>query len=730
MALSTNGMASDPYELNWNSLGEDASDSMPLGNGEVGINLWTEPNGDILFYISRTDAFSEACRLLKLGRVRVRLTPNPFVSANPFSHRLILREGRIELSGDGTTVSVFVDPSNPTIHVEGRSENRTAVHVTLESWRSQPKRLNGEELASSWTMLNAPATIEVWESADKFADVSKNAVVWFHRNEHSIVPFTLRHQGIDGLAPLVKDPLLNRAFGGWMSGSGFVRSDLNSLASASPMNSFSISITTDSSIAQSEEAWLERLREVASKRGSTALAKRANSAWWKRFWHRSWIEVSGDADAEKVTRAYVLQRFVTACGGRGSYPIKFNGSIFTVEPKHAGGPDFNPDWRRWGDCFWWQNTRFPYAAMPARGDFDQMPPLFDFFMNMLPVCKARTKQYYAAEGVYFPETVNIFGAYGNNDYGWNREGRVSSEVLCPWWAYSWQQGLELVSIMLDAYDVTLDEDILVRYVLPLSREVFAYYDSRFKRDENGILILSPTQAVETYWFDVVNDTPTVAGLTYVLDRLLTLPLSKVSKSDYESWIRLRAATPPIPIKNGRIAPAERFKDQRNNVENPELYAVWPFEVFGLGKPNLQIAIDSFDNRIERSSSGWQYDGQCAALLGLGEVAKNLLIGKAGNSHKNFRFPAMWGPNYDWLPDQCHGSNLMLTLQTMLIQSKGSDIYLAPAWPKGWDARFKLHATGKTVIEGEIKGGSIRLLFVSPEASRSKIRLGLPQHSAN
>jgi hypothetical protein len=31
-----------------------------------------------------------------------------------------------------------------------------------------------------------------------------------------------------------------------------------------------------------------------------------------------------------LSRAYTLQRFIDACAGRGSYPIKFNGSIFTV----------------------------------------------------------------------------------------------------------------------------------------------------------------------------------------------------------------------------------------------------------------------------------------------------------------------------------------------------------------------------------------------------------------
>ena len=38
-------------------------------------------------------------------------------------------------------------------------------------------------------------------------------------------------------------------------------------------------------------------------------------------------------EAETVTRGYTLQRWVSACAGRGAYAIKFNGSIFTVEER-------------------------------------------------------------------------------------------------------------------------------------------------------------------------------------------------------------------------------------------------------------------------------------------------------------------------------------------------------------------------------------------------------------
>ena len=74
---------------------------------------------------------------------------------------------------------------------------------------------------------------------------------------------------------------------------------------------------------------------------------------------------------------------------------------------------------------------------------------------------------------------------------------------------------------------------------------------------------------------------------------------------------------------------------------------------------------------------------------------------------------MWGPNYDWIPDQDHGSVAMIALQRMLLQYDGNEIYLFPAWPKDWDVNFKLHAPFKTIIEATLKNGEITYLKVTP-----------------
>jgi len=366
--------------------------------------------------------------------------------------------------------------------------------------------------------------------------------------------------------------------------------------------------------------------------------------------------------------------------------------------------------------------------MIARGDVDQLAPLFRMYQAAVPLAQARMRTYFNADGVSFPETMTIFGTWSNRDYGWDRTGHQPNEVLNDYIRHIWQQGLELVVLMLDYYEHTLDQRFLEHQLLPMAREVLRYFDSRFALGPSGRFVIQLTQAVETYWYGVVHDLPRVAGLRAVTERLFALPEGASTAADRALWHRVQAATPPLPTstENGivRLAPAERFDPKRSNVENVELYAIWPFGLLGTGRLDLELGIDAFHRRSEKASTGWPYDGQVAAALGLAEEARALLVAKAGNSNPRHRFPAMWGPNYDWLPDQDHGSNIMLTLQSMIIRPVGRRIYVLPAWPAAWNARFKLHAPARTVVEGEVRDGRLVDLRVTPSSRRADVVIGL------
>jgi hypothetical protein len=189
--------------------------------------------------------------------------------------------------------------------------------------------------------------------------------------------------------------------------------------------------------------------------------------------------------------------------------------------------------------------------------------------------------------------------------------------------------------------------------------------------------------------------------------------------------------PPLPIKQdaqGRryIAPAEATYEDKRNAENPELYAVFPFRLYGLGKDDLEMARLTYRQRLFKGGSGWEQNDTFAAYLGMTADAARYVTGRA-RPNPQYRFPAFWGPNMDWVPDQDHGSNLLMGLQTMLMQCEGRKILLFGAWPREWDVEFKLHAPGNTTVEGVYRGGKIERIEVRPAGRKADVET-LPMQS--
>jgi hypothetical protein len=278
-------------------------------------------------------------------------------------------------------------------------------------------------------------------------------------------------------------------------------------------------------------------------------------------------------------------------------------------------------------------------------------------------------------------------------------------------------------MMLDYYDHTGDVAMLKEKLLPWADAMLRYFDSRFKRGADGKLLIDPTQSIETYQSGVTNDTPNVAGLRAVLPRLLALPADSVDADMRARWTKLLGELPELSTgeRGGKrvILPAKTFQN-RANCENPELYTLFPFRLYGVGKPDLQLAQDSYDARVEKAFNGWQQTAIEAAMLGRAEEARKMLVANAKRKHEGSRFPAFWGPNYDWIPDQDHGGNLLNTVQTMLMQTDGNRILLFPAWPKDWDVQFKLHAPRNTTVEGILRAGKLERLIVTPVERRQDV----------
>jgi hypothetical protein len=110
---------------------------------------------------------------------------------------------------------------------------------------------------------------------------------------------------------------------------------------------------------------------------------------------------------------------------------------------------------------------------------------------------------------------------------------------------------------------------------------------------------------------------------------------------------------------------------------------------------------------------WTNANVAFARMGMVEKAEEFACKKLGNG--DYRFPAFWGPGYDWAPDFNWGGTGVVGIQEMLMQTTDDKIVLLPAWPKTWNASFKLHAPKNTIVEGKVENGIIVDLKVTPES---------------
>jgi len=96
---------------------------MPCSGGDVGLNVWVE-NDELLFYIGRAGYRDENGALLKPGRVRMKLVPNPFENGK-FRQELKLREGHVSVDDaqrdrdDNVTVTFEIPLSHGTSYFTG-----------------------------------------------------------------------------------------------------------------------------------------------------------------------------------------------------------------------------------------------------------------------------------------------------------------------------------------------------------------------------------------------------------------------------------------------------------------------------------------------------------------------------------------------------------------------------------------------------------------------------------
>ncbi|KAF4652351.1 hypothetical protein FOL47_011137 [Perkinsus chesapeaki] len=457
--------------------------------------------------------------------------------------------------------------------------------------------------------------------------------------------------------------------------------------------------------------------------------------WWENFWNTSWIEISGEK-AEAVNEKYTLQRYIQAVQARQPYPLKFNGMLFTAQRD-------NPDYRKWGGSNWWQNARMPYYNMLVSGDFSMQTSLFKSYLATLPFAIEKTKIYFPGmKGIaaYWDEYVHpLIGTTHPSKYGCDRAGKSDPPIWYsddPWNHYNLQGALDLSLLMLDHYAWTEDDETLKENLVLIDSVINFYSQWRTTKDDNGKIVLFPTQSVETWqcpgYENMVagvnctkNDQPTISGLWAVVTRLLRLPASLTTPDQRAKWEALLSALPAIPTTKSseggtKLAPCEVCSPVALNAENADLYAVHPYRNVTVkyeSESHLQLAKVAYEERRFKTDLGWNQNVMDAALIGLASEAERMVIERASyRPARGYRFPVFAPHLQDYAPSGDHYAVMNNAIVYMLLQPMDDELQnmiLFPAWPCHWNVSFKLWGPGRTVLEGSLINGHLEGFKVYP-----------------
>lgn len=741
----------------WDTPSRNSSGSMPCGGGDIGMNVWVE-DGDVLFYVSRSGTFDANNCQLKQGRFRLRLSPNPFKDAKDFRQELKLKDGYVEVSAGGTQVQIWADVFHPAVHVEIAGGQSVQAQVFYENWRYKERLIRkgeGQQCSYKWAPPKGAVTTE------DVVSPSGNKLLFYHRNpEQTVFDVAVAQQGMEGVKAQMMNPLKHLTFGGYLWGDHlefagtkdgiYAGTDYRAwefrTSKVSREHRFCIVLHTEQ--AESLEQWKQglenSLQRIAPKgkisQKIVSKDRKQSRSWWNSFWQRSFIVAEGEA--KEITRNYTLFRYMLGCNAYGGVPTKFNGGLFTFDPCHMDEKQaFTPDYRKWGGgTMTAQNQRLVYWPMLKSGDFDMMPSQFDFYNRMLKNAELRSQVYWQHKGACFCEQIENFGLPNPAEYGFKRPDWFDKGLeYNAWLEYEWDTVLEFCQMILETGNYAGAD---ITSYIPLIESSLTFFDEHYRMlasrrgrkalDGEGHLILFPGSACETYKM-TNNASSTIAALRTVLETygkkeemlktIPPIPLRFVEVKDSLGSLNSSSSLNPTAISNLKqtIAPAKSW-ERINNIETPQLYPVFPWRIYGVGKDGLEIARNTYfydpDAVKFRAHTGWKQDNIWAACLGLTEEARRLSLAKLSDGPH--RFPAFWGPGYDWTPDHNWGGSGMIGLQEMLLQANGDQILLFPAWPKEWDVHFKLHAPKKTTVEVTLKDGKVIDLKVLPESRKKDV----------
>lgn len=542
----------------------------------------------------------------------------------------------------------------------------------------------------------------------------------------------------------------------------------NAVAYANPTNSLAASLViakdkkwrfvVASASGRDSSSVKDAARAAGNKVAKASFEKLAadRDAWWARYWSKSWIDVKGDRRAQLIERLWYQQLYVWASVGCGKVPPKFNGGAGLV----LG------DSRSWGGGLWTQNTREMLWPLGAANHRLFMENFVRFYESArAAITRGSNRALPGIGGFKMPETISIETSSIVNKNQLPTEESLSApyvpaskEDVAKWRAQRSKNkkpnngpgicssGTEILHQMVDYVRYYGDESF-VPAVGAWLRSQAEMYLSLLEKGPDGKWHPYDTLENESWYCpeDCLVDICAARfclALTVSLGKSFSFPANLIADAkdrlenlaDIPTGEKFEMTHKDVSSRVKSFTPGDKlyvpFKapppgQPKGNVENNELYTVYPFTM-GDYKKNVATFRQGADMVVygwEPVGAGWGWYPvpMWAARLRLDDAADFVFKFAVGNNTWPFgggRSPAaiMYkGAEVEDCPYLDSAGVLQAATQELFLQSHadepsgdlfcGGPVRFVPGVPKEWSGAFKLLARGGFEVVCRFENGA-------------------------
>jgi alpha-L-fucosidase 2 len=641
------------HDIVYNRPNTNPAYGLTVGNGRTGAMAWNS-NG-LTMQVAGADLSEQSA--YAAGLVNLSSNPGMDTGYSTYQQRLSLYDGTMTTKYDSNrTVTIMGSPNSEVmgIHVDDSRTNVSSVALDLSLWDP-----------STVTNVADVPDLNTWKTYSTFADAGG---VGISRGQTDANNFGYT------LAATVE----GANYTGQTVNGSKVRLNIT------PSSSYTIWFTAAGRLNASNHDSVAAARsQLASVKGtgySTTFTNYKN--FWHGFWKKSFVQYSnGSGDADYMENVYYLATYMIASGGYGDYPFHFINGVY----RSTG------DQTKWSNGYWYWNQRDVYNSFLASNHADLMKTFNNLYSRNRAALKAYTNTRYGVDALWVPETMGWDG---------NARGTVGSDYT----KNILSTGTEAAYNMYLQYRYTNDATYLRDTAYPFMRDVVRFYAAKLTRDGNGKYAMASSNAHETYWNvpGAITDLAAVKSLFPV-----TIQASQTLGLDADlrtQWQNILTDLAPYPTDGSAYLPHTPPIAQTRNDENVASEVIWPYDTTGIGAPDYQTALNTWNKRPFPYDNVWADDAIQAARLGLGDQA---YTGMRTMLQKYQNFPNGLTANTNGVFEYL-GVHLSV-LNESLMQSYNDKIRVFPAVPSdsSFVGRFTLLAKNGFQVSSEREGGEIK-----------------------